>query len=275
MNPFLNTRALRFFFGVTFLIISGCSMGEHAGTQVLAQVNGEEITVAEVDQYLETHPMAVDSAQQAQRMAIDAVIDQHLLQDAARDAGVDREADVMLALLQARKETLIHAYESTLAVSDAPATAADISHYYMSHPLLYADRRDYGIDVLLIQADSTLQQALLKQLGASPRYEDFKQWVMQQRLPNSNWKSVLEPENMSSDQLATFSKMAVGAVYVAHQDEHRIALWELERLTPNAIPLDRARVQIMGVLAGQARADAVAKTLRTLRAKAKISYYQQ
>src|SRR5580658_8188845 len=82
----------------TLSLVSGCgSHGtpEESATQVVARVNGRELTVSQLNRALiETH--ASDTNPAATQLALNRLIDQELMVQAAEKAKLDQEPDVVL-----------------------------------------------------------------------------------------------------------------------------------------------------------------------------------
>ncbi|MHB1677784.1 MAG: EpsD family peptidyl-prolyl cis-trans isomerase [Sulfuriferula sp.] len=257
----------------TVLLLAGCGHKADQGkTQVMAKVDGKEITVPEVNQYLSQQIYYNGSRKQIRRKAIDAVINQHLLIDAAKKDKLDRSPDVMQALLLSQKQTLIKAYlAQKFAVVSAP-TAAEISAFYQANPVLFGNRVLYVINQVHILADAPLQHQLLNQLEASKTTADFMNELNQNAIPYDRREIIKAPESMSEYELEAMSKMPLDGTLVLNQTEKGLDLLILVSTIPEPIALNRAQLQITELLITQEKAKAIDNLLQRLRQQAKIQY---
>lgn len=265
------------FIPLIVLLLSGCKLGnESAHSQVLATVNAEEITVNEVDQYLQNHTFDTSNVQSAQQQAIDAVIDQHLLQNAARAAKIDRQPDVMLDLLQARKETLIKDYADALTPATAPApTQQQIVDRYQTNPLLYGDRRLYWVKQWMVQADTQRQQYLLQRMKQAHNTTELEQIVTTSGYPYSVIESAFEPISLTTKQLNTLANMQQGGVFIQPANPDALTFWELERIDSQPLSLHDAQLEIAHQLNQQKGQTQMQRKLAQLRSQAKIVYFSK
>ena len=257
----------------TVLLLAGCSpKTDHGQTQVLAKVNGKEITVPEVNQHLSQQIYFSGSRKQIRREAIDAVINQHLLMDAAKKDKVNRNPDVMQALLLSQKQTLIKAYLAQKVAALSTPAAAEISAFYQANPLLFANRVLYVINRVHILASVSLQHQLLKQLETSKSTADFLAELNRNAIQYDQWEIIKAPESMSAHELEAMSKMPIDCTLVLNQTEKGLELLVLVSTIPEPIALNRAKLKITDLLIAQEKAKAIDDLLLHLRQQAKIQY---
>src|SRR5262245_57262956 len=91
-------------------------------TQVVARVNGDEITVHQINNVLaRSQNIDPELAAQAKREILERLIDQQLAKQKAIENGLDRSPNVMQALEAAKNEILARAYLEQVARRQAPA----------------------------------------------------------------------------------------------------------------------------------------------------------
>lgn len=257
------------------IFLSGCSSShsvDKSKTQVVAKVNGEEITVHEVNQYM-THLTQLDgTAAQMRKNAIDAVIDQHLLQTAAKQAKLDRDVNVVQAELDSKKNILIDAYKSRQFHAAAMPTQQQISAYYQAHPVLFGKRKLYQLQLLRIQVSAENQMALLSQLKQSENIDAFVSWLNAQRITYDTSNTIKAPEDMSANEQGMLTKIKVGEAAILDQDQDSISIALLIATQPQAISLDHAQLRIRDLLTAESTTQLVAQWLKQARLAAKIVY---
>lgn len=260
------------------IFLSGCSSShslDKSKTQVVAKVNGEEVTVHEVNQYM-SHITQMDATpEQMRKNAIDAVIDQHLLQTAAKQAKLDRDVDVLETELDSTKNILIDAYKARHFNATTSPTEQQISAYYQSHPLLFAERKLYQLQQLRIQSSVENQPALLAQLKQSDNIEAFVHWLDAQRIAYDISNTVKAPEDMGATEQGMVTKMKVGEAAIVNQDQNSLSLVFLTATQQQPITLVHARLRIQDALMADSAVQQAALWLKQARLNAKIVYTDQ
>ena len=96
-------RKISLTFAVAALALSGC--GKEATGQVAAVVNGEEITLQEINAELGSRPIpeGVDK-KVIQQAALQRLVERRLLAQAARDDELDKTPDYLLRERQLRED---------------------------------------------------------------------------------------------------------------------------------------------------------------------------
>lgn len=117
-------------------------------TQVVARVDDEEITIADLRGEI-TRMGVSPNDPSAERVALDRIITRRLLADAARAARLDRQPEVLRQMAAAEEQALADIY---LATTSRPAepTRNQIEDYVLKNPLIFKDRRIYTFSVLTI-----------------------------------------------------------------------------------------------------------------------------
>ena len=258
------------------VMLAGCNPKAEPGKyQVMAKVNGKEVTVPEVNQYIDQMKSYRGSKTQLRRNAVNAVIDQHLLIAAAKKEGLDKNPVVMQTLLLSQKQALINAYlDEQFKTLPVPGSAA-ISSYYQSHPLLFADRTLYVVNHYDIDIDMEQQQKLLLQLEASKNSTEFFNALSQTNINYDQWQTVKIPEDMSDIELSALSKMPIDGALVVSQTRKGMELLVLVSKIPAPIPLNRTQLKITALLNVEEENRTKEAIIQKLRAHAQIQYLDQ
>ena len=273
----LRIRLLRYaILGGAAFVLAGCHSSEEPGKyQVMAKVNGQEITVPEVNQYIDQMKSYRGTKEQIRRNAVDAVINQHLMIAAAKNESLDKNPMVMQMLLLSQKKALIKAYLDDQLKTLPTPTSAEISSYYQSHPLLFAERALYVVNHYEIEANFALQQKLLSQLQSSKNTTEFFNELDKNHIAYDAWQTVEIPGKINQAELTALAKMSVDGVLVVEQTRTGMELLVMVSKIPAPIPLNRAQLAITTLLTEQEKARATAALLQNLRQHARIQYLDQ
>ena len=127
-------------------LVAGCHKGVPEG-QVAATVNGEEVTLQELNTEIQASnvPPGMDK-QLAQREALQHIIDRKLLINAAREKKIDKSPEYQSQKQRADELLLAQTYaKQQLAVIPVP-TDADISKFMGEHPNVFGNREIVQLD---------------------------------------------------------------------------------------------------------------------------------
>ncbi len=255
-------------------VLTGCDHKavDASKTQVVAKINGKEITIHEVNQYINQMTQFEGTPEQIRKRAIDAVIDQNLLLTAAKKAKLDRDPDVLQSLLASNKKILINAYLARQFTQLPPPSEAALQDYYQSHPALFAERKLYLLDQLSIQASEAQQTGLLARLSASATVGDFIKWLKTQRIPYDEIHTVKAPEDMGSYEQTALLRSKVGEATILRQTQDAIDITVLTSTQPQPLAFDDVKLKIGQILAAAARQQKIAELTQSYRSQAKIEY---
>jgi len=141
---------------VTSLVLNGCNKKEHTGSkksndQVVAKVNGDEITIYQVNFQLgRMGQMNEAQAKLAAKQVLTSLVEQQLLKQQALDSKLDQDPIVLQALASSKDQLLAQAYlEKLMAKAPKPSTS-EIDTFYKDHPELFEKRRVFRLQELVV-----------------------------------------------------------------------------------------------------------------------------
>ena len=135
--------------------IAGCS-GDKAPAarpgQALASVNGEEITVLQLNEEVQRAGVSAAQQQLASKQLLQALIDRALLQEEAAREKLDRDPKVMQAIERARSLIIAQAYmQKRIGDAGRPAEA-EVQDYFDKNPQFFASRKQFTMNQLIMPA---------------------------------------------------------------------------------------------------------------------------
>src|SRR5438445_7291186 len=139
------------------LVIALSSCGEadvkKAGGQVVAKVNGDEISVHQINHAIARgNDIPPGEAKQAAAQTLERIIDQELLVQKALKDKLDRDPQVMQAIEDAKRQILAQAYIERAAAASSTESREEIRKFYQENPALFERRRIYRVHELAVVA---------------------------------------------------------------------------------------------------------------------------
>ncbi len=261
--------------GLLALAVASCGKhgAEHHDGQVVADVNGHKITVLEVNSIL--GHMGTMSKAQSQQVAdgvLKNLVNQELLAQQAVKQKLDRNPQVLQAILESRKQILAQAYMGRRFASLAPPTNGAIATFYNNHPDLFAHRQIYRVETILIQDGQSKMAAIKRGLAASKTPQAFLAWLKTQGLPFHAGVVVRTAEQVPFAMLHQLSQMKAGQTIVGNSGANLVVLVLLGK-QDQPETLVQAKQAIKHFLINRSRQKMLQSTLQTLRSSAKIKYY--
>lgn len=270
IRPILRLAPL--FFAVA--IIAGCGKGEQAklATQVVAKVNGDEITVHQVNNFLSrTQNVTPEAEGNSKREILNRLIDQQLAMQHAIDKKLDRSPSVMQAIEAARSEILARAYLEQIAVAEPKLTAEEIKKYYAEHPELFAKRRIFNLEEILVLPKEDIATGLREQTATARSMQDVAAWLKSQNAKFTVNRGERAAEQIPLELLPKLAAMKDGEIGLVEAGGH---LEVFQVIATQAAPVDEATAapHIKQFLFNQRASEAGAREIKRIRENANVVY---
>lgn len=256
------------------VIAGGCKKAEDAkvATQVVAKVNADEITVHQVNYILaRTQNVTPEGAAQAKREILNRLIDQQLARQQAIEKKLDRSPNVVQTIETARNEILARAYLEQIAAAQPKPTAEEVKKYYAEHPELFAQRRIFSLEELVVQPKEGLAAGLREQAAKARSTQDVAAWLKSQDARFAANRGVRSAEQIPLELLPKLQAMKDGEIRLIEAGDR---LYVFRVVATKAAPVDEATAapRIQQFLFNQRSSEAVAKEMKQLKEKARIEY---
>lgn len=274
MHTFLSRRVvLSVLIG---LALAGCGDSKdekkEKNTQVAAKVNGQEITVHQVNEVLTKAPnMKPEDAKEAGFEVLRNLVDQELLVEQALENKVDRDSRTVSALESARNQILAQGYlEKELAKLPKPSSQ-EITAYYAEHPELFSERRIYRFQELLINGGADRVEEIRSKIASTPNLTAFVDWLKAEKIPYRVNAAVKKAEELPLDLVPRVHKMKEGQAMVTVNGPNVLVVQLLQSRT-QPITQEAATPIIERYLRNAKRRETVAALLKKLRDSSEIEY---
>ena len=136
-------------------VLAGCGDDKAAPArpgQALASVNGEEITVLQLNEEVQRAGVPAAQQQQASKQLLQALIDRTLLQEEAAREKLDRDPKVMQAIERARALIIAQAYMQKRVGDAGRPSDAEVQDYFDKTPQFFANRKQFTMNQLILPA---------------------------------------------------------------------------------------------------------------------------
>ena len=260
--------------GLVLLLATACgNKAEHKPGQALASVNGDEITVLQLNDELTRSNPPPGQQDAARKQVLEALIDRQLLIGEAAKEKVDRDPRVVQAIERARAVILAQAYMQKRLGTPPRPSAAEVEAYYSQNPQFFAQRKHFDMRELVLDTRDVTDE-LKAVMDKTRSLDEVAAWldahkVAYQRAELSRSGSEL-PAELSSKLMA----LAKGPLFVVREGP-RSMLVTITDVRPAPVELAAARPQIEQFLVAKKNKEAAEAELKRLRASARIAYFNQ
>jgi EpsD family peptidyl-prolyl cis-trans isomerase len=257
--------------------LAGCGGGdkEKSASQVLARVNGDEISVSQLNLVLAQQPVAKGaSTEELQKQILDRLINRELAVQEAEKQKLDRTPQVVLAIEEAKRDLLARAYAEKVASGQTPVTDAEATKYYNDNPDLFAQRKIYQMKELGLPSNAPQVAEFKERVDKGEPLESIAAWLKGQGAVFSANAGVKPAEQLPMAMLPKLASLQNGQHLVVNMPQ---AVMAVEVVNSQLRPVDQAAAlpQIKLFLSKKRAAEAVEANLKHLRESAKIDYVGQ
>ena len=253
------------------LLATGCGKNTYDNSPVLATVNGENVTQAQLDfvktQIAAAHPgaSAPENAQVLKEM-----VEQRLVTQKAEKDKLDRNPGVLQALEATRKDALARFYIEQLTTKVPKPTPAEVQQYYDGHPLNFAQRSVFTIQKVDAKVAADQAPALAASVQAATSAAQVVD-LLKAKAAATNVTQTPQPAESLGPLLQKIAATKVGQTIVIPQPGGMSALTVVD-VQPRPVTLDQARASIEQGLWNQRKREALQAEAKNLRAAATVEY---
>ena len=255
--------------------LAGCGVSDakKAATQVAVKVNSDEITVHQINDTLSKTPnITAENAANVKREILGKLVDRQLAVQQALGNKLDRTPNVMSAIESARSEILARAYLEQLVASQPKPTPKEAKDYFIAHPELFAQRRLFNLqEIIITSARPELLPAIKEQVAKGHSMTELAAWLKSSDIKFGSNGGVRAAEQIPLEILPKVHALKDGQTLVM---EDALAINITHLVASQAQPVDEATAlpRIQQYLANKLGKDAALKEVAALRERARIEY---
>lgn len=255
------------------MVLAACGAGSaDLGTQVAAKVNAGEISVHQVQSVLQRQVTAsTEQPEVAARRILDSLVEQELAAQAARDAGMQNDPEVVQALQLAQREVLARAYQDRLASKAVGPTSDEIDRFYESQPALFRQRRLYVLQESAVESTPAQAEEIKALAGKAASAAELAEILRKKALRFETRQFVQAAESLPFGLLLPLAQLVPGqSIAVLQPGGVRV----FTVLDAHLAPVDRRRATdaIAAYLSTERRRKLVVEGMENLRQGADIQY---
>ncbi|WP_177167772.1 EpsD family peptidyl-prolyl cis-trans isomerase [Nitrosomonas marina] len=255
-----------------FLFLSACDnqpASDEPG-QALVRVDGEEITVIQLNDELNRARVQPDQIDQAKQQLLESMIDRQLMVAEAKRNQLDRAPNVMRAIERAKMQIIAQSYMQTTLNQVNEPTDAEISQFHNEHPELFAKRSKYHLTFLRYPVND-LNDELNVAINSAQSISEVTQLLDMHQISYLRDKMTRTTMDMPPQMIARLREAKQGELFLVNENTNNLLIF-VDNVENSPVSIDDVRSQIFSHLLNQKRREAARAAITQLRAEAEIDY---
>lgn len=255
---------------LALVALGACGSKEKSSGQSLVRVDGQEITISQLNEELARVNVPAAQRDTASKQLLESLIDRQLLQSQAGKDKVDRDPNVVQAIERAKAQIIAQAYMQKRLAKVGKPTKEDIDKYYLDHPDFFAERRIFEFDQLVI-ASKEMSTELKNIFGSAKSLDDVMAYLKAQKIEFVQNSSARSTVDLPAALTAKLKTMRRGQVFALQEGDSAVIL-SIKNIKLDPAKPATANPQIANFLMDQRNKEAATAEITRLRAAAKIEY---
>jgi len=252
------------------LLLASCQ--KEATGQVAAVVNGEEITLQEVNAELGEAqlPEGADKAL-AQQAALQRIVDRRLLAQAAREDGLDQSPEFLIRRRQLEDALLVQLLGQRTGRTASVPDARAIDAFMKENPAVFAGRTIYTVD--RIQFPVPGDSSKLKALEDDHSMDAAAATLRRLGIQFTRGPAQMDSAQLGQARLNQIRAMPEGEPFVI-PEAGLVTVAVITGETAQPVQSEQARPAAVQMMRNQSLSDAMRQRLQAEKAESEIQYQQ-
>ncbi|QKY11541.1 peptidyl-prolyl cis-trans isomerase, EpsD family [Janthinobacterium lividum] len=255
---------------LTAVGMAACGNKEKKAGQALASVNGEEITVLQLNEEMQRANVQAVQQEAASKQLLESLIDRQLLLNEAVKEKMDRDPKVVQAVERAKSLIIAQAYmQKKIGALPRPGKA-EVEAYFEKNPQYFSQRKQFDMRELII-ASADMNDALKAAMDAAKSLDDVAAWLDTHQVKYGRTQLSRSSADLAPELSGKLLSMPKGQLFIIREGD-RTLLISLVDIKDSPVTLAQAAPQIEQFLANKKTKEVADAELKRLRATAKIEY---
>ncbi len=254
------------------LLVVGCNKKDKAATQTVAIVDGEEISVHQINTVLsKVNGVSPESLPKVKREILEGLVEQQLAINLAVSTKLDRSPEVVSAIENAKREIIARAALENIRNAQPKPTDDEVKSYFTAHPELFTQRRVFNLQEIALDKAAPNMAEIRAKVSVAKTMEEVAEWLTQQNVGYKPSAGARAAEQIPLEVLPKLHQFKDGQIGLIEGND---ANFIVRVVASKSVPITEAQAQprIKVFLANQRGAEAIKREKDAMKAKAKVEY---
>jgi peptidyl-prolyl cis-trans isomerase C len=260
-------------FGIMVLAnlnLVACDDNDKLAGQILARVDGEDITVLQFNDELQNKDVSEFQNDAAKKQLLESMIDRQLIVAEAIQDKIDQSHEVMRAIERAKDQIIYQAYIKSITSKIPKPTQADIEEYYKMHPEYFANCKEFTLDQLIIPRRGFSNQ-LETAIDSAQSLDQVSIWMEKHGVKYFHQQSIRNSMDLTHEAVDQLLKLPRGGLFISADGENRVVNI-ISSIKDIQISMQEAAPRIENILKNKKIKDELEAKIANLRSMAMIEY---
>jgi EpsD family peptidyl-prolyl cis-trans isomerase len=254
------------------MLVMGCNKKDKIATQAVAIVDGQEISVHQINTVLsKVNGVSPDTLPKVKREILDGLVEQQLAINLATSNKLDRSPEVVTAIENAKREIIARAALEQIRNAQPKPTDEEAKAYFDAHPELFSQRRVFSLQEIAIDKATPNLAEVRSKAASAKSIEEMAEWLTQKGIGFKPSAGTRPAEQIPLEVLPKLHQFKDGQLgLIEGNDAHFIERVAASKTLP--ITEAQAMPRIKVFLANQRGVEAIKREKEAMKAKAKVEY---
>jgi len=264
--------------GLAALGLMGCGEQDEGSkgynSQVAAIVNGEEVTVHQINDAMRQNKIRAGNGVDQKTVAnqvLDKLIDQSVVYQAAIAQGLDRDPEVVSAIELAKVQVLNKAYLSKRLQKNISIPESEIKQYFEENPYIFAERKLFDYTLLRVKATEEEKALFTKQIESLSDFEVFKNLLDETEVAYKESRELVSSEKMLKPLLEPMYALKINDIGFLTLADGLIVV-QLNDAVNKSVSLAEAKPMIEKFLQNKKQQETLKSIVKHLKSTAEVKY---
>lgn len=214
-------KLLILLFSVMVVACDSSDEPKHKATQVAAKVNGDEISVHQINAELSgVGNIDADRKNEVTKAALDKLVTEQILIQKAEEEKLDRNPKVLQMIEASKRKILARAYVQNFMLKEIKPSQDEIDTFYNEHPELFANRKVFRLQEIVIKNASEKLVDIQGLLGQESNMKNVAILLKDNGYTFSINANVRAAEQLQSGFLSKIQSLNDGSIVVVRNGQN-------------------------------------------------------
>lgn len=250
--------------------LAACGSKDKKAGQSLVKVNGEEITVLQLNDELSRAGVQAGQQEAASKQLLESLIDRQLILEEAMRNKIERSPEVVQAIERAKAQIIAQAYLQSVTSKVTKPSKAEIDDYFQKHPEFFAKRKIFDLEQLFI-ANKNFSDELKLFIDSAKTLGEVSEWMDKHGVQYARGQAIRSSTDLPPETVAKLLELPNGQLFIVGEGDSRV-LNIIAAIKDSPVTATNAAPQIEQFLTSKMMKDAAGVEVAHLRSLAKIEY---
>lgn len=251
-----------------FLLVGGCQ--KQAGGQVVAVVNGEEVTQQELNAELQGAQIpATANKNEVMAQILQQIVDRKLLVQAAKAQDLDKSPAYLDQVRRAQDALMVDLLARKVSKNVSLPSGDSVGQFISANPTMFGQRKRYVLDQIIFPQQT--DAGIVKALEPAHSLDAIAALLSARKIQFVRGKGQLDTATIPTAMASRIASLPAGEPFLV-PDNGRLVASVIASTEAVPTPDDQAKLAAVNLLRQQALSDEMRKELEKAKGTAKIEY---